>query len=275
MGVLGKQIAIYLSLALVCAAYTMLSPFYPDIALRKGVPLWCVGIIFSTDPFCGFFTALVVSKYMNQFGRKNVILWSQVFLAISMFTLSPIQFLDLDAVLLLSFLSRMFAGIGTGCVMTAAASVFASEYPENTPVMIGRMQGAIGIGLIIGPILGTLLVLESLFFALIVLGSLIALLIPISWKMLGEFRPYQIIDTSNTSTFQIFKIPVRKTLENYSGRRDKCNFIVLFRLHQSDFRNSFIEFPFELNFCIIVFHIPNDFLHIFFYWRGLCIPEIR
>ena len=35
----NKQIAIYIGLLLVCAAYSMVAPFYPQIAERKGVPI--------------------------------------------------------------------------------------------------------------------------------------------------------------------------------------------------------------------------------------------
>ena len=208
MGEISKQLAIYICLVLVCAAYTMIAPFYPSIAKDKGVPIWLIGVVFSTDPFFGFLSSLVIAKKMNKIGRKNVLILSQVFLCLSMFALSPIQYCDLKTLIILSFVSRMLAGIGTGCVMTAAPSVFASDYPDKIPVMMGRMQGAVGIGLILGPLLGTVLYFDSLFLALAVLGIVIAVFIPIAWNLLGKFNDYELTNQKYVSARKLFLIPV-------------------------------------------------------------------
>lgn len=209
MGKVSKQIAIFISLILVCAAYTMIAPFYPSIAKGKGLPLWLIGVVFSTDPFFGFLTSMVMSRKMNKIGRKTVLVLSQVCLSLSMFTLSPIEYFSFDMVLILSLISRMLAGIGTGCVMTAAASIFASDYPDIVPIMMGRMQGAIGVGLILGPLLGTVLYLQSLTLALGTLGALILLYIPIQYKMLGSFADYEVTNSTKVSARKLILIPVK------------------------------------------------------------------
>ena len=208
MGDLSKQFAIYISLILVCAAYTMIAPFYPSLARSKGVPIWLIGVIFSTDPLFCFFTTVVLSKRMKRIGRKIVLIASLVFLSMSMFVLCPVQYFDLEIVLILSFLSRMLAGMAAGCVMTAAGSIFAGDYPDKVPVMMGRMQGAIGTGLVLGPLLGTVLYFHSLFLALLVLGTIITIFIPLSWRMLGPFSDYEAISSTKIKVIKLLLIPV-------------------------------------------------------------------
>lgn len=210
MGGISKQLAIYLALLLVCACYTMIAPFYPEIAARKGLPLWMIGAVFSTDPLLALITSIFIGKYMNLIGRKTIILVSLLFVAGSMFVLSPIETCEKSTVIFLSFASRILAGIGSGCIMTAADTIFTSDYPDQLETMIGRMEGAIGVGLIIGPLLGTAMYVESLFIALVAFGFVILLYIPIAWLMLGTFRTYT-IHNQKISSLKLMLKPVKLT----------------------------------------------------------------
>ena len=116
---------------------------------------------------------------MMRIGRKFTIVLSLLLSSFSMIVLSPIELCDSEIVIILSFGSRILAGMSAGCVMTAGDSVFMSDYPDDIEKMIGRMEGSIGIGLIVGPLIGALLYLENLFYSLIVFGVAIFLFIPL------------------------------------------------------------------------------------------------
>lgn len=74
--------------------------------------------------------------------------------------------------------------------------------------VIGRMEAAIGLGLIIGPMLGTSLYMINLLAAMTGVGVIILLFVPLGWKMLGEFREYQVKEV-NINRMQLFFKPVK------------------------------------------------------------------
>lgn len=208
MGKLSKQLAIYISLLLCCTPYTMIATFFPGIATSRGIPYWVIGAIFSADPVSGLITSFILGKYMIKLGRKKIILSSLGFSAISMFVLAPIEIVNTGLLLGLSFSSRIFAGIAAGCVMTAGDSVFVSDYPDDIDTMVGRLEAAIGLGLIIGPLIGMILYLGNLLIELIVFGALLLMIVPMISKMLGDFRDY-VVDNTEMNSLELLCKPVR------------------------------------------------------------------
>ena len=208
MGQLSKQAAICACLLLCVSPYTMIATFYPQIASSKGIPLWVIGAVFAADPISSLFISLLLGKYMLHIGRKLTIITSLLLAALSMCVLSPIERVSSSTSLILSFASRILAGMSTACVMTAGDSVIVSDYPDNIETMVGRLEGFIGIGLIIGPLIGTLVYMWDLLYSLIILAGLLLAFGPPCWKMLGEFRDYEISNSGMSSTELMLK-PVR------------------------------------------------------------------
>ena len=192
MGSVGKQVAIYIGLLLVACTFSLIAPFYPNLAQSKGVPLWLIGIIFSAYPLSTLISSLLLGKYMVLLGRKLVLLSSFLLIAASMVVLSPIEHLEFTPFVILSFAARILGGAGAGCIYTSVLSVFISDYPDCVQKMVGRMEAAVGLGLILGPLLGTVLYLIDLLTALITVGVITFLFFPIAWKMIGRFKPYDI-----------------------------------------------------------------------------------
>ncbi|OMJ92424.1 hypothetical protein SteCoe_4760 [Stentor coeruleus] len=198
MSDITRQLAIYMSLVICCAPYSMIANFYPNIAHNKGLQAWVIGAVFSANPAAGLITALFLKKYMVKIGRKTTILASVGFSGLSMLVLCPIEHVGIVWLFIFSFLSSILAGIGAACIMTASDTVFISDYPDKVDVMIGRVEAAIGLGLIIGPLLGAILVMGSLLLELIICGLFIILLIPLFSKMLGTFRDYEVKNKKNS-----------------------------------------------------------------------------
>jgi MFS family permease len=122
-----------------------------------------------------------------------------------MFILSPIEYLSPPFVVLLSVVSRLVGGMGASCLFTTVITIFISEYSDQMQKVIGRMEAAIGLGLIIGPMLGTSLYMINLFAAMTGVGVIILLFVPVAWKMLGEFREYQVKEVSIQRKSLFFK----------------------------------------------------------------------
>ena len=205
MGNLSKESAIYLSLFLSCTPYTMIATFLPDLASSHSLPLWMIGLMFSADPISSLFASMILGKTMFYIGRKTTVLIGLFLVSLSIFVLSPLEFLDRDTFIILSFLSRVIAGASTGLIMTASDSIIMSDYPDKIDVMVGRLEGAIGIGLITGPLIGVLLYMGSLFWSLIAFGGLILAFIPICSYMLGKFREYEVSNEEMSSSELMFK----------------------------------------------------------------------
>ena len=210
MGKISKQVSIYISLISCVSAYTMIASFYPEIASSKGVPSWLIGAIFSADPLFGLITSLVLGKFMIQVGRKAVILFSVFCIGLSIIFLAPIEHLDKGLLIVASFLSRIFAGIGAGCIFTSSNSVLVSDYPEETQKMVSRIQVSIGLGLILGPLIGILVNIGNLMYSLIAFSILTFAFIPLSSKLLGKFRVYNIQNTTMDPKTLLFKTVIHK-----------------------------------------------------------------
>ena len=204
MGTKSKQFAIYLGLLLICSTYTLIAPFYPKIAKEKGIPLWMVGIVFALNPFGNMISSFFIGKYLSKLGRKNVVISSYFFTALSLLLISPIEYLDRTFVIILSFASRLVAGVGSCCLFATVTTIFTSDYPDQIQVMIGRMEACIGLGLIIGPMLGTGLYSINLIISMPCLAVVIILFSPLAWRMLGNFKNYTQVE-SNIQRGKLFR----------------------------------------------------------------------
>ena len=164
-----------------------------------------IGIVFSANPVASLISTIFIGKYLQKLGRKNVIISSFALTALSMIILSPIEYCDKEAVIVLSFLSRICGGMGAGFMFTSITAVFISDYPDNMSIMIGRMEVAVEVGLIIGPIIGAALYSINLLVALLSVAGVIAIFCPIAWKILGHFKDYAIEESKISKTKLICK----------------------------------------------------------------------
>ena len=164
-----------------------------------------IGSVFSINPVASLIASIYIGKRLQTFGRKSVIITSFALTALSMIILSPIEYCDKETVIILSFLSRVFGGIGSGFMFTSITTVFISDYADKMGIMIGRMEVAVGVGLIIGPIIGAALYSINLLVALLSVGGVIAIFCPIAWKMLGHFKDYVIEESKISKTKLAFK----------------------------------------------------------------------
>ena len=176
----SKQIAIYIGMMLVCSTYTLTASFYPKVVQKKGMSILLIGIMVSLNPLANLISSVILGKYMNAIGRKNVLIGCFVTTAASLVVLCPLEICNLTQAIIISIFSRVFGGIGAGCAFTAVITIFVSDYPDRTQIMISRMEIASGIGYILGPLIGSALFLLNLFIALLVVGILIFIYCPVA-----------------------------------------------------------------------------------------------
>ena len=166
-----------------------------------------IGLIYSADPIVGLIASALMGKNMIKLGRKPTIMIGLVSISVSTLLLAPIEYCEIELLLVLGFLSRIFAGWSTGSVLTAGVTIMVSDYPDCIEKMIGRMESAFGIGIIIGPLLGILLYLGELIYTLTAYGIFMLMLIPILSHVMGTFRDYK-IENTNLKSKELIRKPV-------------------------------------------------------------------
>jgi MFS family permease len=194
MGDISNQLFIYLSCFFAYVTFSLVFPFYSGIADDKGVGTWVTGIMFSLSPLASLICAILLGKYMSILGRKEVLTVSIVFISLSMFLLSPIEYVSRTPFIILSVASRIISGMGAGFLLTSSITILTSDYPDQVQIMIGRIETFGAFGAITGPLISQAIINLNLFIGLNIIASIILLFAGISWKLIGGLREYLIND---------------------------------------------------------------------------------
>lgn len=165
------------------SAYSSIAPFYPYEAVKKGVPGESLGFIFAGYSISMFLFAPLFGILLTKIGRKNVLILGCLCEAIAMFCFGFFVFIKDPLIYgIVSFLCRVIEGFGNGCLNSATSSIISFNYPENVGNLLGITNTFTGLGMLSGPIFGSLLY-EAGGFKLpffVTGGLLFALIFPIS-----------------------------------------------------------------------------------------------
>ncbi|XP_052437138.1 MFS-type transporter SLC18B1 isoform X2 [Carassius gibelio] len=135
--------------------YSILGPFFPNEAKKKGVSQAMIGLIFGIYALCTLVGSLILGKYIVQIGAKFMIV-AGLFISSG----STVLFGFLDQVsdgtvfIVLCFITRCVNAIGFSAAVTSSFAVSAKVFPEHIATVLGFMEIFTGLGLILGPPLG-------------------------------------------------------------------------------------------------------------------------
>uniref|UniRef100_A0A8C2JJZ2 Solute carrier family 18 member B1 n=1 Tax=Cyprinus carpio TaxID=7962 RepID=A0A8C2JJZ2_CYPCA len=135
--------------------YSILGPFFPNEAKKKGVSQAMIGLIFGIYALCTLVGSLILGKYIVQIGAKFMIV-AGLFVSSG----STVLFGFLDQVsdgtifIVLCFITRCVNAIGFSAAVTSSFAVSAKVFPDNIATVLGFMEIFTGLGLILGPLLG-------------------------------------------------------------------------------------------------------------------------
>ncbi|NXG01077.1 S18B1 protein, partial [Sakesphorus luctuosus] len=135
--------------------YSILGPFFPSEAERKGASNTIVGLIFGCFALFNFLSSLILGNYLTQIGAKFM------FVA-GMFVSGCVTILFgmLDKVpsgpmfIGFCFLVRAMDAISFAAATTASFSILAKAFPSNIATVLGSLEIFTGLGLVLGPPLG-------------------------------------------------------------------------------------------------------------------------
>ncbi|XP_028824301.1 MFS-type transporter SLC18B1 isoform X4 [Denticeps clupeoides] len=168
--------------------YSILAPFFPSEARRKGVSQTIIGLIFGWYALCVLLVSLLLGKYIVQIGAKFMII-SGIFVS----AVCTMLFGLLDRTssgmpfILLCFLVRSVNAVGFAAAVTSSFAILAKVFPNNIATVMGCVEVFTGLGLILGPPLGGWLY-QSFGFEIpfIALGCLLFAMVPFNICLLPK-----------------------------------------------------------------------------------------
>ena len=131
--------------------FTLVMPLLPGLAESRGYSPRQVGWLFAAYPLCQLVAGPVLGRLSDRFGRRPVLAISQAGTALSFVILA---FSNSFGMMLLG---RMLDGASGGNILVAQAYVADVTRPEDRAKGLGLIGAAFGIGFVLGPLLGGLL----------------------------------------------------------------------------------------------------------------------
>jgi DHA1 family tetracycline resistance protein-like MFS transporter len=129
---------------------TIIIPLLPLYATSFGATPLLIGLLGATYPVMQFLGAPLLGRLSDRYGRRPILLVSQVG------TLVGFLILGSATGLWLLFLSRIVDGLSGGNIATAQAAISDSTTEKTRTQGLGLIGAAFGLGFIIGPVIAFL-----------------------------------------------------------------------------------------------------------------------
>ena len=135
-----------------------MGPFYPLEAHSRGVNEIMLGYIIGSFSIMYIISAVICGKYLSKIGKAASLKFGMLFITVQLFGLGSIKYVkSTNAFIVLSIVSQCIGGIGAGMNSTTAIAIVTTHFPKERELNLGILEGGMGLGLLLGPIVGTLL----------------------------------------------------------------------------------------------------------------------
>lgn len=142
-----KILPIFVIILVNLLGLTIIIPLMPLYATTFGADAWTIGLLGATYPIAQFVGAPILGRLSDQYGRRPVLLFSQLGTLIGFIVLG-----FADALWLL-FLSRLIDGLSGANISTAQAVITDNTTDKTRTQGLGLVGAAFGLGFVIGPII--------------------------------------------------------------------------------------------------------------------------
>lgn len=132
--------------------FTIVMPLLGPFARSYGFGPARIGLLMAAFPMCQLVAGPILGRLSDKYGRRPVLIFSQAGTAISFLILG----LSRDFTVML--LARMLDGASGGNILVAQAYVADVTRPEHRARSLGMIGAAFGVGFVLGPLLGGLIV---------------------------------------------------------------------------------------------------------------------
>ncbi|XP_064482543.1 MFS-type transporter SLC18B1-like [Ornithodoros turicata] len=153
-------------LAIVCSInvllgsrYSILAPFFPHEAARRGNTATQYGFVFGIYAVTSFLTAPLFGKLLSCNVPAKGMYCVGVFVdALSCCFMGLLEFCPMgNTFFVMALLIRAVMALGFTASYTCACAIVAAEFPENAVVFIPLLETTLGLGIIVGPTVGGML----------------------------------------------------------------------------------------------------------------------
>lgn len=172
--------------------YSILGPFFPKEAEKKGVSNTIIGMIFGCYALFDFLSSLLFGKYLVHIGAKFMFV-AGMFVSGGVTILFGVldQVPDRSTFIALCFVVRIADAISFSAAITASFSILAKAFPNNVATVMGILELFSGLGLVLGPPIGGFLY-QSFGYEVpfIALGCVVLLMVPINICILPNYESH-------------------------------------------------------------------------------------
>jgi len=134
---------------------SIIVPLMPYFAARFGANAMLIGILQAVYPFMQFIGAPLLGRLSDRFGRKPILIISQIG------TLAGFILLGFADSLWLLFLSRIIDGLSGANISTAQAAIADSTTEKTRTQGLGLTGAAFGVGFVLGPMIAYVVLAAS------------------------------------------------------------------------------------------------------------------
>ncbi|XP_030054327.1 MFS-type transporter SLC18B1 [Microcaecilia unicolor] len=169
--------------------YSILGPFFPQEAVKKGVSNTVIGLIFGCFALFNFLTSLILGNYLVQIGAKFMFVTGMFVSGCATIIFGMLDKAPKGPIFIaLCFIVRSVDAIGFGAAMTASFSILAKTFPNNVATVLGSLEIFTGLGLVLGPPVGGFLY-QSFGYEIpfIAVGCVVLLMVPLNIWILPRY----------------------------------------------------------------------------------------
>ncbi|KAL6105305.1 slc18b1 [Pungitius sinensis] len=135
--------------------YSILGPFFPNEAVKKGASQTVIGLIFGCYAVCNLIGSLIMGKYIVQIGAKFMLVAGLFVSAGCTILFGLLNRAPAGATFIsLCFVVRSIDALGFAAAMTSTFAMTGKIFPNNVATVLGGLEVFTGLGLILGPPLG-------------------------------------------------------------------------------------------------------------------------
>jgi len=181
-----KVLPVFVIVVIDLLGLTIIIPLMPLYATSFGANPFMIGLLGAAYPITQFIGAPLLGRFSDRWGRRPILLISQIG------TLIGFIILGLSDALWLLFLARMVDGISGANIATAQAVISDVTNEKTRTQGLGLIGAAFGIGFVIGPILAFVALALSgnnYHVPAFVAAAFSAASIAMTWFLLPETHP--------------------------------------------------------------------------------------
>ena len=141
-----------------CAGFTLLTTFFPDETKHRGISDTQNGLIFAVYAGVNIVSCPLFGYLLPTLGAKPTMVWGLGVYAISCVCFSYLELVkDPQQFVAIACGIRVFKALSCSAYLTASYSLLTHAWSERRTQAIGMLEMSTGIGLILGPMMGSLL----------------------------------------------------------------------------------------------------------------------